>query len=189
MRKTIRAASLAVLVGLAGAACTTTRAATPVERPALEVPPPPPRVVVPLPAPPTQLEPVQELKPLPPTPTNKTRPQREKEPPKAEPKPEEPKPVEPPPTAPSVQQPPPQLRLPDSSGSPQVSQIIDAITNSRSLLKKVSASGQLTEGAKKAIKEAEMFATQAEEALKTNNLPLAKEFADKAERIAKELQR
>ena len=34
-----------------------------------------------------------------------------------------------------------------------------------------------------------MFATQAEEALKTNNLPFAKEFADKAERIAKELQR
>ena len=36
---------------LGGAACATTRAATPVERPALEVPPPPPRVITPLPAP------------------------------------------------------------------------------------------------------------------------------------------
>ena len=39
---TIRAAALAAIVALAGAACTTTRAATPVDRPALEVPPPPP---------------------------------------------------------------------------------------------------------------------------------------------------
>jgi len=188
MRKTIRAASLAVLVGLAGAACTTTRAATPVERPALEVPPPPPRVVVPLPGPPTnQLEPVQELGPVTPAPPNRTRSQRDKEPPKAEPKPEEPKPVEPPPTAPI--QPPPQLRLPDGSGSPQVSQIIDAIARSKKILKAVGSSGQLTEGAKKALKEADLFVAQAEEALKADNLPLAKEFADKAERIAKELQR
>ena len=33
-----------------------------------------------------------------------------------------------------------------------------------------------------------MFATQAEEAVKTNNLMFAKELADKAERFVKELQ-
>ena len=60
--KLLRTALLIGSSALAGAACTTTRAATPIERPALEVPPPPPRVIVPLP-PPDQpyLEPVAEL--------------------------------------------------------------------------------------------------------------------------------
>jgi hypothetical protein len=113
-----------------------------------------------------------------------------------EPKPEEPKPVEPPPVAPPVTapvQPPaaaPQLRLPESSGSPQASQIQDAIGRSREILRKVASSGaQLSEGARKAVKEAEVLAAQAEDALNKDNLPLAKELADKAERLANSIQR
>ena len=49
---------------LLASACVTSRAATPMERPALEVPPVPPRIVEPAPAPETSnLEPVGELPP------------------------------------------------------------------------------------------------------------------------------
>jgi len=187
MRTTSRAAALAVLVGLAGAACTTTRAATPVERPALEVPPPPPRVVAPLPRPqPNQLEPVENLGPGPFTAPSK--PRRETPPQQVEPKPEEPKPVEPPPVAPPVQQPaPPQLRLPENSGSAQASQIMQLIVRTKDILRSLKPEN-LPRAAQSAFKEATLFATQAEEHLKTNNLPLAKEFADKAERRALGLQ-
>jgi hypothetical protein len=184
---TIRAAALAALVGLAGAACTTTRAATPVERPALEVPPPPPRVVTPLPAPqPNQLEPVQELGSGLPA-IVKPRQQRDTSNQKPDPKPEEPKPVEPPPVAPPTQPAVPQLRLPESSGSPQASQIQEVIGRARAILNTVQYQ-TLPQAAKKAYNESKIFAEQAENALKTNNLAIAKEFADKAERLAKELQ-
>ena len=41
---------------------------------------------------------------------------------------------------------------------------------------------------KKAYNDAKLFATQAEEAINAANLVFAKELADKAERLAKELQ-
>lgn len=178
---------MAVLVGLAGAACTTTRAAAPVERPTLEVPPPPPRVVVPLPVPqPNQLEPVADLGTATPT---FAKPRRDNPAHKAEPKPEDPKPAEPPPAAPPVQQPvaAPQLRLPENSGSPQASQIEEVISRARAILNNVDFV-PLPAAAKKAYKESQMFANQAENELKTNNLAIAKEFADKAESLAKGLQ-
>jgi hypothetical protein len=183
---TIRAAALAALVGLAGAACTTTRAATPVDRPTLEVPPPPPRVVTPLPTSPPQLEPVQELGPGLPT-VAKPRPQRDTSNQKPDPKPEEPKPVEPPPVAPPAQPAVPQLRLPESSGGPQASQIQEVIGRARAILNTVPY-GPLSAAAKKAYNESKNFADQATAELKNNNLAIAKEFADKAERLAKELQ-
>ena len=188
MKTAMRASVLALLVGLAGAGCTTTRAAAPVERPSLEVPAPPPRVVVPLPPrQPNQLEPVENLGPAPPS-FPKPRPQRENTTPKVEPKPEDPKPVEPPPVSPPVQQPAaPQLRLPENSGSPQVSQIVEVIGRARAILNKVTFE-PLAAAAKKAYRESQMFATQAEDALKANNLALAKEFAEKAERLANQLQ-
>ena len=189
MRTTIRAAALAVLVGSAGAACTTTRAAAPVERPALEVPPPPPRVVVPLPVPqPNQLEPVENLAPGPIVPP-KPRVQRENPSQKVEPKPEEPKPVEPPPVTPPAQPPAaaPQLRLPENSNSPQVSQITQVIERAKTILSKIDFN-PLPAAAKKAYKESQMFAGQADDALKANNLALAKELAEKAEALAKGIQ-
>jgi hypothetical protein len=190
MTAPLRASIVALLVGFAGTACTTTRAATPVERPALEVPPPPPRVVAPQPAPQPQLEPVENIGPGTPIPSvPKTRPQRDNSTQKPDPKPEEPKPVDPIPVAPPAQEPAaaPQLRLPENSGSPQVSQITDTIGRAKYILSKVNFE-PLSPAAKKAYKESEMFADQALDALKNNNLALAREFADKAERLAKGLQ-
>ena len=190
MTAPLRASIVALLVGLAGAACTTTRAATPVERPALEVPPPPPRVVVPQPPPQPQLEPVGNLGPGAPIPQlPKARPQRDNSTQKPEAKPEDPKPVDPIPVAPPAQEPAaaPQLRLPESSGSPQVSQITDTIARSKNMLGTVKFE-PLSAAAKKAYRESQMFADQAEDALKNNNLALAREFAEKAERLAKGLQ-
>ena len=51
-----------VLAGLT-AGCLTTRAQTPTERPALEVPPPPPRLIDPAPIPEPTPEPVPDLPP------------------------------------------------------------------------------------------------------------------------------
>lgn len=190
MTAPLRASIVALLVGFAGVACSTTRAATPVERPALEVPPPPPRIVVPMPPPPPQLEPVENLAPGAPMPSvPKPRAQRDNSTQKPEPKPDEPKPVEPIPVAPPAQEPAaaPQLRLPENSGSPQISQINETIGRARQILGGVKFD-PLSAAAKKAYKESEMFADQALDALKNNNLALAREFADKAERLAKGLQ-
>ena len=190
MTAPLRASIVALLIGCAAAACTSTRAATPVDRPALEVPPPPPRVVVPLPPPQPQLEPVENIGPGTPIPSvPKARPQRENATQKPEQKPEDPKPVDPIPVAPPAQEPAstPQLRLPENSGSPQVSQINETIARARSLLGGVSFQ-PLSAAAKKAYNESKLFADQAEEELKKNNLAIAKEFADKAERLAKGLQ-
>jgi len=190
MTAPLRASIVALLVGCAGAACTSTRAATPIDRPALEVPPPPPRVVVPLPPPQPQLEPVENLGPGAPIPSvPKPRAQRDNATQKPEPKPEDPKPVDPIPVAPPAQEPAatPQLRLPDSSGSPQVSQIEQTIKRAQDILATVKFE-PLSAAAKKAYRESQMFAEQSLDALKNNNLALAREFAEKAERLAKGLQ-
>ena len=189
MRTLFRAALLAGLAA-AGTACTTMRADTPVERPALEVPPPPPRIIVPLPKPPEPLEPVAALGPGPLV-TPRPRPQRDNKEKdaaaKPEAKPEEPKPVEPPPPAP-VAPPAPQLRMPETANSAQVArQIGEAIGRARALLDKVDYR-RLSTVATKAYEECKVFAQQAEDELKANNLILAKELADKAERLAEGLQ-
>jgi len=183
MRTTLRAIALIGLAAIGGAACTTTKAAAPIERPALEVPPPPPRVVEPIPVPPPQLQPVENLGPDAPPAPSRPRPAA-KETQKPDPKPEDPKPVEPtPPPAP-----PPVLRMPETVNAAQLTtQIQEAIARSRAILDKVDYQ-RLSPVAVKAYKESQMFAQQAEDALKASNLPFAKELADKAERLAKELQ-
>jgi hypothetical protein len=184
MRTTLRAAVLIALAAIAGAACTTTKAAAPIDRPALEVPPPPPRVVEPIPVPPPQLQPVASLGPEGPPAPLRPRPPA-KEAPKPEPKPEDPKPVEP---TPPPAQPPPILRMPETVNTAQLAnQTRDAIARSKAILDKVDYQ-RLSPVAVKAYKESQLFAQQAEDALKANNLPFAKELADKAERLAKELQ-
>ena len=183
-----------VLLGLSAivSACATTRAETPRERPALDVPPPPPRVIVPLPAPqpPPGPEPVGELPPLGATAPPRPRPQqsRERDTTTAKPeKPEDPKPVEPPPTTPAAP-PVPQLRIPETTDPAQLSgQIRDIIDRTRKVLENVDYR-TLTRERRKAYDDAKKFATEADEALKVANLVFAKELADKAERLAKELQ-
>jgi len=185
MRTVFRAGVLTALATIGGAACATSRAAAPIERPALDMPSPPPRVIVPLPRPETPLpDPVGQLPGTDAPPPAKPRPPRtEKETQKPEAKPtEETKPAE---TPPSNVAPVPQLRIPESAPAlePQIRAMID-----RTLATLGGIDYQkLQQPRQKAYDDAKMFATQADEALKLNNLVLAKEFAEKAERLVKEL--
>jgi hypothetical protein len=187
MSRFLRHSALAVLASLAAAACATTRAETPRERPSLDVPVPPPRVITPLPPPDPPLpEPVAELpgstapaptRPRPARPTDTTA--------KPEAKPED-KPAEP--TPPPATPPVPQLRTPELSNTPQAAaQIRDTIERTKKVLENIDYR-TLPQPRQKTYDEAKLFYTQAEESLKNNNLLVAKELADKAERLAKDLQ-
>jgi hypothetical protein len=188
MCRILRSGLLVVLAAVGGTACTPTRVEVAIERPALDVPPPPPRLIVPLPPPPQspRPDPVPALEESGAPTAAKPRPSREKEaPPKTEPKPEE-KPAEttPPANAPS---PVPPLRIP-AGGDPneQAAQIRASIDRTLGTLNGIDY-GKLQETRRKQYEEAKLFATQAEQALKENNLVVAKEFADKADRLTKEL--
>jgi outer membrane biosynthesis protein TonB len=185
MSTVVRAGLLVVLTALSGA-CVTTRAATPADRPALVVPPPPPRVITPPPVAETtpQPEPVGEL-PTASKPPARPRPPQPKEPVKPDPKPETPPDTAPiPPVTPPLAQ--PQLRVPES-GDASARQVRDIIERTRRMLLGIDY-GPLSDVRKKAYDDAKIFAQQAEDALKLNNVVFAKELADKAERLAKELQ-
>lgn len=179
--------ALVALVLVAASACTTARAAKPVERPALEVPPPPPRVIAPLPLP--DLPPVDFV---PEAPTNnnpsspRSRARNEKpDPPKPEQKPETP-PTEPPPAPPQPAT--PALRIPESADNTQLqNQIKTQIATAKGILDKTEY-GPLKAPLKNAYDQAKNFVAEAEANLKSGNLVYAKELAEKAERLAKELQ-
>ena len=66
-------------------------------------------------------------------------------------------------------------------------QVRDTIARTRAVLEKIDY-GPLSETRKKQYDDAKLFANQAEQELKSSNLVAAKELADKAERLAKELQ-
>ena len=189
MRTGVPTIVLVGLLGIGGAGCATTRAEVPRERPALDVPMPPPRVISPIPAPEAPaVEPVGELPGANAPSPSRPRPQRPPENAKPEPKPEESKPPDQnqqnQTTTPLV----PQLRMPEVSNAAQVSaQVRDTIGRVRAALEKIDY-GPLSDTRRKVYNDAKLFADQAEEALKTSNLVAAKELADKAERLAKELQ-
>ena len=183
---------LTALVTLS-AACVTTTGEPVVIRTPLEVPPAPPRVItpLPLPEPPTPVEelvedPATEKPPTPPkpkpAPNNSKPPDAKQEPPPIEPVP----PVAPPP-APTGPPPPTLSTPPQGDANALFRQIRDNIERTRRTLEKVNY-GPLSNDRKKAYDDAKLFATQAEDALKVSNLVFAKELADKAERLAKELQ-
>lgn len=170
---------LALMTVTASTACSTGRAATPIERPALDVPPPPPRVIVPLPPP----EPAAHEPEAPPTKPPRPRPQ----PPRETAKPDPPDPALVAPAIPPAT-PPPQLRMPDTGDAAAASrQVRDIIERTRRTLSSTDY-GRLSNVRKKAYEDAKLFAEQAEDALKASNVVFAKELAEKAERLARELQ-
>jgi outer membrane biosynthesis protein TonB len=181
----------AVLGFLSLTACATTKAATPVDRPALAVPPPPPRVITPQPLPevqpaPEPLElPANTSKPQarPPRPQNQAAKEAAKTDPKVDPLPEAP--------APPVATPPPvtpQLRMPEGSDAAATArQARDTIERTRRVLNGIDPA-RLSSDNQKVLTNAKAFTTQAEEALNAGNVVFAKELAEKAERLAKELQ-
>ncbi len=185
--------------GLLASACATARAAAPIERPALEVPPVPPRIVEPAPAPDLgNFEPVADLPPEKPVPPASAKPRpssaretNNREPQKAESKPPEPLPVvEPPPSAPPPAPAPaaPLIRTPataDAAASER--QIRDTMLSAQKGLSNVNFDG-LSGPRKKAYNEAKDFIERAEVAIKASNFELAKDLAGKAEKLANELQ-
>lgn len=176
---------LLVLLGLPLAGCAAAQAKTPVERPNLDVPPPPPRLIeaaVPLETPPP--DPVGELPANPATPKPRPTPPREPakqaEPPKTDPVVEQPPATQPPATPPL-----PPLRTPTSpDAAAQVKQIID---RANGVLTSIDYR-LLTKPQQAQYDNARQLLTQADEAMKTSNYDIARNLADKAERIAKELQ-
>jgi hypothetical protein len=191
---------LLLAAGLLASACATARAAAPVERPPLEVPPVPPRIVEAAPAPDLgNFEPVPDLpaaeKPIPAA-SAKPRPSGQRDTSsrdgqKAEAKPPDPLPavVEPPPNpAPPQAAAPPTIRTPataDTAASER--QIRDTMQSAQKGLKNVDFN-QLNGQRKREYNDAKDFIVRAEVAIKASNFELAKELAGKAEKIANELQ-
>jgi hypothetical protein len=184
-----------VFLGLLAAGCVTTKAAVPIERPVLEVPPVPPRVVEAAPVPePERIEPVPELgtppaatpstsKPRPSTPRDNRETQ------KPEPKPETPPAPDPAAAAPPPQAaPPPSLRTPAMADATAAErQIRDVLRRARSGLQSVDYQ-RLTSDRKKRYDEATDFINQAEDAIKKANFEVAASLADKADKYSRELQ-
>jgi hypothetical protein len=168
-----------------------TRAQAPVERPTLEVPPAPPRVIDPAPLPEVvQVEPSIEFLPPPPVET-KTRPRAQRDPgaretQKPEQKPETPAvdPVATPvpaPTAPPVQRP---QANPDNAAAGRIREMIQRATGT---LNNVDYQ-KLSDQRRGAYKDAQNHIAGAEIALKESNFELAQEMAEKAEKLANALQ-
>jgi outer membrane biosynthesis protein TonB len=184
----MKRALLLVLLVMPVAACASAQAKTPVEKPALDVPPVPPRIVEPLPPDVVaQPEPVAEL-PAPPVPPPRRQPARESketakpEPPKPEPAPVD-QPAAPAPTAPMV----PPLRAPGPPAADATRQVREIIDRAWKTLESIDYA-RLTSARQAQYDNAKQLLLQADDSLKTSNYDLAKNVADKAERIAKELQ-
>jgi len=163
------------------AACATAQARTPVVRPNLDVPPPPPRIIEPV-TPPAerQPEPVEDLPPNPATPKPKPAPAR------PEPaKPEAPKTETPAETPPAAAPPLPQLRTPNApDAARQVKEIAD---RAMAMLNSIDWQA-LSKERQAQYNSAKTLIKQAEDAVTAGNVDFAKNLAEKAEKIAKELQ-
>ena len=173
---------VALLAPAAG--CASAQAKQAVESPTLEVPPAPPRVFEPLPrATPPAPEPVPALPPAP-APQPRPRPQGPpREPVKPEPKPEPPVadpaiPVAPPPVVPPLRTP----NTPDSAS--QIREILDRASRALSAVDYRN----LRPGPRKEYDDAKQSITLAEDKLKSGDYDLAKNLAEKAEKIAAQLQ-
>jgi hypothetical protein len=181
---------LPLIVLVPAFACASAQAKSPADRPALEMPPVPQRMIAapPEPAPP---EPPAELPttapPAPPPRTRNTSAARETA--KPDPKPEPP-PVEQPVTAPPAPAPAlPPLRTPGTPEGPeaarQVSLVIDRATK---MLASIDYT-RLNAARRAEYDSAKLTITQSETALKSGKFDIALNLAEKAEGIAKELRR
>ena len=185
-----KAAVLIVLVVVAcggGLACRTARAATPVERPNLDVPPPPPRIIEPAPA--IEAPPPDPVDDPPATPTGGTpRPRPPKDPAATKPEVKPDPPPEPAPVPPIAPAPAPQLRAPGLASGPESAGEIRAILDrAHAILDKIDYR-LLTKPRQSSYDTAKRFHDEGQKELKAANFVLAKELAEKAERLAKEIQ-
>jgi hypothetical protein len=192
MKKLILLLALIVPAG----ACTAARAQVPPEdRPALVVPPVPPRAIDPLPAEAPPIDPVGDLPNNVPS-ANPPRPRPQREP--GRPHTTESKPDAKPPDTPAtdpaattqpqpVAQPVPPLRTPGTSDGPEMAkQVRDTLDRADKILGKVDYQA-LKSDSRANYDNAKSFMKQAEDALKGNNVTAAKSLAERAENIAKQL--
>jgi outer membrane biosynthesis protein TonB len=180
-------AAIVLASALAASGCVTTRAQAPIERPVLEVPPVPPRVIDPAPPPePPMPEPVAEFPPEKAAPPPKPRPSARDNRDTA--KPETAKPETPAETAPPPIQPAPPLRTSATVDAAAADRRIrDSLQRTQTTLNRIDYK-RLKQPAQSAYDQAKSSMDGAEAALKAQNFELAKEMADKAEKLAKELQ-
>lgn len=161
-----------------GAACASARAAAPVASEPLHVPPVPPRVIVPD---------IEEVVMTPPEDPGAPKPAASK--PEAAAKPPE-KPVEPP--KPGAVEPPrgddaPRVRTPQTANDEQAEREVRAIMGrAQAALRGVSYTG-LSSAARQQYDTANRFIAQAERALRIRNYVFARNLADKAETLARQL--
>lgn len=188
--RTLVVLSCVLLAAGSAAACKSARAATPIEVPNLDVPPPPERIIEA--APPTeppQPEPVELLPPVAGSATT-TRPRPQRDPAttaKPETKPETP--PDPAPVAPPPPVNPTQLRAPGMASGPETAAEIRAILDRANTTLNTRIDYRLLNAEQKASYDtAKRFAAEGEKELKAANYVLAKELAEKADRLAKELQ-
>jgi hypothetical protein len=182
------------LIGIIASGCASVQATSkPADRPALIVPPPPPRIIEPADVPP---DPVGDLPNAPsgaasrPPRLAPPKPGASEARPEAKPageaaaKPPEPSPLETPPApAPSSAQ----LRTPQTADTSGAAKTVRAtIDTARGILNTVNF-GPLSNERKKAYNDAKLFLQQAEDALKQGNLAFAQGVATKAETLAREL--
>jgi hypothetical protein len=181
-----------LLAGLSSA-CAAAQAKAPADRPTLVVPEPPPRMIdAPPQAEPASPDPVDEVPPTSPAPAPKSKPTPSRETPRNEPKPPETPPTEQPATPPTTTQPPvptaPQLRPPGAGSGPEAAkQVRDLIDRAKKGLDSVDYR-HLNTAQQGQYNTAKLMLTNAEEHLKGSNFDIARELADKANRIATELQ-
>jgi hypothetical protein len=178
-------------LALAAACASASAKSKPADMPALNVPPPPPRIIESAPEP--LPEPVNDLPANPPASNTArtSRPQASK-PPASETRAPDPKPVEPPPTTdpgPVLPPAPPsaQLRTPQTADTSNAEKgVRGTIDRARQMLSTVDYR-PLNRERKKAYDDALQYMKQAEEALGKSNFVFAQAVANKAETLAKEL--
>ena len=175
--------ALTVLTALAAStACKTARAETPIERPNLDVPPPPPRVIEPVLVE-AAAEPVVES-PATPTASPKPKPGPTKEPPAPKPEAKPETPVEAPaPAAPSTQ-----LRTPGMPEGPEAERQIRAILARADAMLKSINRRTLSRERQISFDSAIRFLNEGDRELRAGNYVLAKELAEKSEKLAKEIK-
>jgi hypothetical protein len=188
-RDAARALLLIVTVAVSIAGCASSRAQILEDQPTLVVPPVPPRSIEPQPtAELPQVETVVDFPPAPSTTTNKPTPRAANRPP--EPK-QEPKPEAPPDTAvPAVPNPPPvaPLRTATTPSGPEAArQIRETLDRVSTTLSTRIDFQKLSDDGKANYNSAKAWIEQAAEALKKDDLSLAKNLAERAENIARQL--
>jgi hypothetical protein len=190
---------LLLAAGLLASACATTRAAAPVERPALDVPPVPPRIVEAAPVPDFgNPEPVADLppeRPASPPAANKPKASSARDTSRDNTQKPEVKPVEPvPPVEQPPAAPPPATAASSIIRTPATANTAASERQIRDVMQKAQIGlgnvdfNLLNDARKKAYNDAKDFIDRADAAIKTSNFELAKELAGKAEKLANELQ-